>query len=89
MALITATLNDVENEFSGVPYDPTNWASDGRLYPPQEDQRTNDPIVGVRAYRSRGHRTYISEDGAIRIVRVTGDVVDFHKPNSSGQEVPL
>jgi hypothetical protein len=62
-------LNTVEDEFSGVPSDPTAWESDGRLYPPQEDFARPDSLrEGVTEYRSRGHSTFIGSNGAVEII---------------------
>ena len=62
-------LNDVENTMTSIPYDPANWQTDGRMYPPQIEsirdvaghplvcrQSTTDPVtVRLRALRlSRG-----------------------------------
>ena len=66
---LASTLNGVEDEFSGVPFDPEAWESDGRMYPPQEDSARPDPLrEGVTVYRSRGHSTFIGANGAVEIV---------------------
>ena len=88
LAVLSATMNAVEDEFSGAPFDPDNWMTDGRLYPPQEDQRRQDPVPGVRRYRTRGHWIDISEDGAMRITRCPAGPVDLNKPSATNTEVP-
>lgn len=89
MKLLEETLNAVENELTTIPFDPTNWIADGRMYPPQEDSRRsvsgrNDLV----RYRSRGHNTWISANGAIRIDEVNGQCV-INKPGRNGDPIDL
>lgn len=84
--LISSTLNAVEDELSGVPFDPARSLFDGRLYPPSEDYESESQIAGTRCYRQRGHATFISPSGALRIARRDGTVV-FNKAGADGQEI--
>jgi hypothetical protein len=85
--LISRILNEVEDEYSGVPFDPENWKDDGRLYPPLKDNAR--PVNGrpdLTRYRSRNHNTFIRENGAIAIRALGGDVI-FEKAGKDG--VPI
>lgn len=83
---LSSVLNDVEDEFSGVPFTPENWAHDGRMYPPQED---NKKMLdnGVARYRSRGHVTLVGMNGAIKIIDGDGQCL-MNKPGMDGDTVP-
>ena len=37
------------------------------MYPPQDDSERKCEIPGVRMFRTRGHRVWIGNNGAIRI----------------------
>lgn len=86
-SLLANILNAVEDEYSGVPFNPANWAADGRLYPPQDDRASDDDdIPGVVVYRSRAHTTLIGPNGAIEIQRLDG-TVELSKPGADGNGV--
>ena len=83
--LLAQTLNDVEDEFSGVPYRPENWRTDGRLYPPQEDSRVKFPErPSLRKYRNKGHYNYIGLNGSIRIETTEAEIL-LDKPGQDGR----
>lgn len=90
LELLSRTLCEVEDELTEIPYQPERWQTDGRMYPPQEDQARE--VVGredLVRYRSRGHSTYIRSNGAIEIRdHLTGQVV-FNKHGVDGAGVEL
>lgn len=83
--LLKVTLNAVEDEFTNIPFNPNNWMDDGRLYPPQEDSIRNVPgHENVTMFRSRGHLTYIADNGAIEIQQTKSMEIVFSKHGSNG-----
>jgi hypothetical protein len=85
---LAALLNQVEDELSGVPYDPESWRADGRMYPPQEDNRfVVQGFPGVIRMRTKAHNIFVAGNGAIEIQTVRGKIVVFSKPGSDGKEV--
>ena len=86
-SLLDNTLNSVEDDLTGIAFDPSAWATDNRMYPPQEDNRRAVPgRPDVARYRSRSHNTYIGENGAIEIRSETNDVL-FRKAGADGKHV--
>ncbi len=74
-------LEQVENEFSGVPMPavtPHPSVVDGRMYRPLEDyvlRQQNGDILAM----TRGHRIEISAHGAIRVLNKVTRQVEFEK----------
>jgi len=86
-ALLDATLNAVEDDLTGIPFDPSAWQTDQRMYPPQEDSRRNVPgRPDVARYRSRSHNTYIGANGAIEVTTLTNEVL-FRKAGADGKYI--
>jgi hypothetical protein len=84
--LVCETLNAVEDEHSGVPYNPSAWLDDGRLYPPQDDH-ARALSDGVTVYRHRAHKTFVGANGAIVIWDITRRAVVFSKRGEDGKAV--
>lgn len=83
---IAVTLNNVEDEHSGVPFDPAHWRTDGRMYPFDDDSAADvEGHPDVTSYRSRGHETFIARNGAIEIRDVRSGEVVIEKPGSDGR----
>jgi hypothetical protein len=84
--LLAETLNAIEDEFSGVPFRPENWETDGRLYPPKEDSRVKYPErSSLRKYRNKGHYNYLGRNGSIRIETLDGKIL-LDKPGQDGRK---
>lgn len=76
--LIATTLNQVEDTYTSILPNPSQWMTDGRMYPPMQDSR-RPHCHGVVRYRSAKQNTYIADNGAIRICDISGAVrLDKH-----------
>lgn len=85
---LAALLNQVEDELSGAPNDPESWQTDGRMYPPQEDNWFGVAgFPGVIRMRTKAHNVFIARNGAIEIQAVRSKVVIFSIPGADGKEV--
>lgn len=85
--LLCDTLNAVEDELSGEPYDPAAWRTQGRMYPPQADSARRVPdFPAVTRYRSKGHNSFVGTGGAIEIRDTAGRVL-FTKAGADGKGV--
>lgn len=81
-------LNAVEDELTGIPYAPLHWATDGRLYPVQDDNVYDvESNPRVTLLRARGSMVYIGDNGAIEIQNAVSGEVDFSKPGQDGRGV--
>ena len=92
LALVNETLEAVEDEMSGMPNEPTLWASDQRLYPPEIDRSSPMPgVPEVTRYRTRAHNVFVANNGAIEIRReakpaLHGELV-LRKAGQDGREL--
>lgn len=83
--LLCMTIDAVEDELTTTPNVPADYLTDGRIYPPQSDRRYR--VAGrpdLIRYASRGHNTFIRENGAIAIALKDGTIV-FEKAGANGQ----
>ena len=84
---VCETLNAVEDELTGIVFDPASWMTDGRMYPAQPDSIR--PVKGrpdLKRYVSLGHNTIIGPNGAIEIRLLDGTSV-FQKPGADGASI--
>lgn len=86
---VRVILNAVEDELSGIPYDPCHPRRDGRLYPAKASYRCRVPgRPDLRRYRFKAHTVYLGASGAI-LIRHNQDGVVLEKPGSDGATVDL
>jgi hypothetical protein len=88
--LVTTTLDDIEDRFSGVPNDPSSPRADDRIWPPIA--KYSFAIEGrddLDGYRQKGHETIIGSNGAI-LIRSRRDVrIILDKAGLDGRKVNL
>lgn len=85
---LVSILVAVEDEFTGIPNQPSNHEWDGRLYPPQPDHWRKVPgYPNVTRMRSKGHFTFIAMNGALEIQVANTGVVMLSKAGADGRKV--
>jgi hypothetical protein len=74
------TLDQVEDEMSGLPNEPERWMTLDRMFPPQPDRMSSVAGCDVKRFDNLRHITYISGNGAIEIrsKRLKGKTADTH-----------
>jgi len=79
MAIMNRILEEVEDEFSGVPRDPhPGLLPSERMYPPERDNIIRDSRGNITA-NSRRHSTTFGADGSIVVTRRQTGTVVFRK----------
>ena len=87
--MFCSTLDQVEDELSGLPNEPERWRELDRLFPPQMDRMSSVAGSDVKRFDSKRHMTYIAPNGAIevRLLPMSKLVVYFSKPGDDGRTV--
>ena len=86
--LIADTLNAVESTMTTIPFDPSSWQTDGRMYPPQDDAlRAVDGRDDLKRYRTKNHNIFIRNNGAFEIQETVGARVLVARVGSDGTGV--
>jgi hypothetical protein len=82
------TMNAVEDEFSGIPFNPdaANVPPDGRMYPPHDKYLRDSGSPLVHLFGHVRHRTAFGVNGAMKITLSDGTVA-LDKPGADGRTV--
>ena len=88
--LLADTLNQVEDELSGIPYQPEMWLNDGRMYPPRSDSaREIEGRPDLTRYRSRNHNIWIATNGTVLIQSIGSRTFELDIPGVDGCRIEL
>ncbi len=89
LALLAQTINAVEDELSGLPYDQLasrTMVAGPRMYPPLPDSRRPGIVGGVDEYAAAKHRILIGANGAMSVRHDLG-AVELSKPGADGKGI--
>ena len=89
--LAETELNMVEDAHSGFPFDPDNWMTHDRMYPPQDDQKQASAFPGAELFHTQSHRIWFGDNGSIRIEVRKGPNrgrIELDKPGVDGSLCP-
>ncbi|MGX5816614.1 RHS repeat domain-containing protein [Chitinophaga lutea] len=78
--LINKTLDEVEDQFSGIPKaSGVTRGDDGRMYGILDEMYVKTLKDGTKIANSRGHRTVLGTDGSIKVQSLDGTKTFFEK----------
>lgn len=93
IALVNAVLNQVEDELSGIPYDPVaalQGTTDGRLYGPHPAFASSwGDREDLTRFAHTRHDTFVRANGAVLIRLRRPTQILLSKPGADGLEVEL
>jgi hypothetical protein len=64
---VEAVLNAVEDDLTDIPFSLDASQSDGRMYPPLDDNEKKAGHPGFRRFRTKAHNLLYGTNGAVRI----------------------
>ena len=91
---VESILNAVEDELTDIPFNLDASQSDGRMYPPLDDNEKKAGHSGFRRFRTKAQNLLYGTNGAIRIHRLSpttedwiAGVVIFDKAGLDGRRI--
>ena len=90
LAVLHQIVRDVENQYSGIPEDPNAHlatTSDGRMYGPHDRFAFRSGSPRISAWGQTGHRTFIGDNGAMRIERRADGAAEIDLPGGDGKTI--
>lgn len=89
-AVLEEIMRKIENEHSGVREDPNAHlatTSDGRMYPPHDRFAFFSGSPRISAFGQTRHRTFIGDNGAVRIERRSDGVAAIDISGADGKTI--